>query len=214
MALDFSGLKMMSGLLISDISAYRGERCLFEHLSLRLEAGEILQVLGPNGAGKSTLLKILVGLRSPDKGSVSWNSQTLYTVLEEYQSDLSYLGHRLGLKHSLSVLENLTLSAADPHEIPAIINRMGLKASQSLPIAALSRGQQQRTALARVLLARKKLWILDEPFAALDQAGFDLMQALIEQRRVSGGTIILSSHRALALNVGLKTLRLQGVEDV
>ena len=198
---------------VTQLSATRASRCLFQNLSFKVEAGEVLQILGPNGVGKSTLLKILAGLRASDAGVVSWNGQAVSEELSDYQAQLAYLGHRLGLKLNFSIDENLSCSAIFPSERASILNFLALDPYHDSLIAHLSQGQKQRVALTRVCLSNKKIWILDEPFAALDQSGFELFQDLMQQHLLKGGLIILSSHRPLEFKEGVQTIYLEKLND-
>lgn len=202
----------LTGLVVNHLASQRGGHSLFQALDFELKFGEVLQILGQNGVGKSTLLKILTGLRAPDQGSVRWQRQNILDSLEDYQAQLSYLGHHLGLKAHLTVLENL--HEFELPEIQKVLAAFSLTKQQHVFISTLSQGQKQRVALARVILSRKKLWILDEPFAALDQVGFELMQNFIKQHISMGGCVVLSSHRPLEFDQQLKTLHLERIENV
>ncbi len=195
-------------LSLNDLSAYRADRNLFQSLNCQLSSGAALQILGSNGSGKSTLLKIIAGLRQPDSGSIDWQGEAIALQLAEYQVQIAYLGHRLGLKLSLSVLENLVSCGISRAEILVMLKAFGLEQYSAALVAHLSQGQKQRLALLRVYLSNKKIWILDEPFAALDQASFEYMQNILQQHLQQGGLFILSSHRALLFSAGVQTIHL------
>lgn len=193
----------------------RGEAALFENLSFSLNAGEALQVAGSNGTGKTSLLRIVAGLTLPDEGEVFWRGDSITARRAEFHGQLAYLGHHLGLKAELTVVENLRVIAGI-HGIPAaapdldeVLDRVRLDHRADLPVRALSAGQRQRVALARMLLLNAVLWIMDEPFTALDAAGVTLVKALAEAHLERGGLVILTSHQAVTLGAGLRKLELQ-----
>lgn len=197
-----------------ELECIRGERLLFRALGLRLRPGEILFIEGPNGSGKTSLLRILAGLSQPDDGQVLWCGQPIRSRRPEYHTELIYLGHAAGLKAELSPLENLRLwltLAALPSRadgIQAALAELGLAGYEDSPTRALSAGQRQRTALARLLLSPARLWILDEPFTALDVAGIDRVRALLETHASHGGMAVLTSHQPVTLSGTMRTLAL------
>ena len=187
------------------ITCVRGERELFSNLSLQLSPGECLHIRGENGVGKTSLLRLLSGLASPESGEVFWNGIAIKQEASEYHSKLLFLGHRDALKEDLTALENLLMYAAiDDLQIPAeealaSLWKFGLKGREDLPVHYLSAGQKKRVLMARMLTRRAQVWILDEPFNALDaQAGYEL-QSLIGSHLVSGGLVVLTSHQPLAI---------------
>lgn len=196
------------------LACARGEARLFEDLDFALDAGEALQVQGANGAGKTSLLRILSGLTLPDEGEVYWRGKNIALHRPEFHAQLAYLGHLLGLKAELTVTENLRIAtgmqglAGSASRIVEVLNKVDLDHRADLPVRALSAGQRQRVALARLLLLNAVLWVLDEPFTALDAAGVLLVRALAEQHLEQGGLVILTSHQAVTLGVGLRKLEL------
>jgi heme exporter protein A len=187
------------------ITCVRGERELFSNLSLQLSPGECLHIRGENGVGKTSLLRLLSGLASPESGEVFWNGIAIKQEASEYHSKLLFLGHRDALKEDLTALENLLMYAAiDDLQIPAeealaSLWKFGLKGREDLPVHYLSAGQKKRVLMARMLTRRAQVWILDEPFNALDtQAGYEL-QSLIGSHLASGGLVVLTSHQPLAI---------------
>ena len=196
------------------LSCVRGEASLFEDLSFSLNAGEALQVAGANGTGKTSLLRIVAGLTLPEEGEVFWRGESIATRRAEFHGQLAYLGHHLGLKAELTVVENLRVIAGI-HGVPAaapgvaeVLDRIRLDHRADLPVRALSAGQRQRAALARMLLLNAVLWILDEPFTALDMAGVALVKALADSHLERGGLVILTSHQAVTLGADLRKLEL------
>ncbi len=182
------------------LSAFRGERQLFTDMDLALAGGEFLHVHGPNGSGKTTLMRILCGLTLPDAGEVRWRGRPIRECAPEYRRELLYVGHANGVKLELTALENLRFQralGAQPTDVAleAVLARLQLEGFEETPARALSAGQQRRVALARLLACRARLWVLDEPFAALDRAGQDMLEALLDEHLGGGGLAVLSSHQ-------------------
>jgi heme exporter protein A len=197
-----------------DLSCYRGEVCLFENLGFELSAGEALQVEGANGAGKTSLLRIIAGMTPPDEGDVLWRGESIQDRRSDFNAQLAYLGHHLGLKHELTVEENLRASvviqgAADSlGRLTDILRQVGLSERADLPVRVLSAGQKQRVALARMLLIGAVLWVLDEPFTALDAGGIGLISDLVGHHLDRGGLAVMTSHQAIPLGSRLRRLEL------
>lgn len=184
---------------VHGLACIRGERLLFRDLSFRVEAGSILWVSGGNGCGKTSLLRLLCGLARPEAGKVCWNGQDIRGEREEYLRDLVYLGHLNALKDDLSAEENLAFSlgrAAGDEALRDALAQRGLAACLGLATRVLSQGQKRRVALARLALCgAQRLWILDEPFAALDTAAVTALAQSIAAHARSGGIIVLTSHQ-------------------
>lgn len=198
-----------------DLECIRGDRRLFHGLTLHLAPGELLHVHGRNGSGKSTLLRALCGLFTPTRGEVLWNGSSITSLREEFSREVLYLGHKAAIKDDLSALENLRIaSTLDGHSLAEeqawqALEQMGLRGFEDLPSKHLSQGQKRRVALARLLVSRARLWILDEPFSALDSAAVTELQAVIGSHLASGGMVILTTHQEVALTQGeVKQLRL------
>lgn len=194
-------------LCVSGLACSRGGKTLFSDLSFELRAGQLLRISGSNGAGKSSLLRILCGLLSASSGSVSWNNASIRADRDEFNRQLIYLGHTPALKGDLTAEENLVASGNLSGDL--ITNEMARTALVASGLGHLagkmartfSQGQKQRVALARLHLARHKpLWLLDEPFNALDQAANESLQTLVRDHLASGGMVALSSHQAVALD--------------
>ena len=177
---------------------------LFENLALRLASGDMLQISGPNGSGKTSLLRLLAGLMQPTSGEVLLNGQPLNSQRPELAHNLLWIGHAAGIKGLLTAEENLTWLCAlhQPVEREAIwqaLAAVGLRGFEDVPCHTLSAGQQRRVALARLYLAGPPLWILDEPFTALDKQGVAQLEAHLAAHCEAGGTVVLTTHHSLTL---------------
>jgi heme exporter protein A len=197
-----------------DLACLRGDRLLFRRLGFTLSAGELLRVAGPNGSGKTSLLRILSGLASAEAGSLQWRGQDTRSEREAWHAELIYLGHAPALNELLTPLENLRFAAAaegtgaTEHDCHAALTRIGLARQLGLPCKVLSQGQRRRVALARLLLPRRRaVWILDEPFAALDVAAVAELSAQISAHAAAGGMAIFTTHQEAGL--AARTLDLQ-----
>lgn len=195
-------------LQVEKLECRRGDRLLFRDLDCTIDAGTLLHVRGPNGSGKTTLLRTLCGLFSPDQGAIRWRGEPIHTLAEDFRRELLYLGHLNGIKGDLTALENLRLAATLAGDRVATgalwtaLERIGLRGFEDLPTRMLSQGQKKRVALARLVLSRCPLWVLDEPFTALDLDAVDLLQALIAAQVAAGGITVLTTHQAVALTSG------------
>ena len=183
---------------VRDLACEREDARLFQHLSFQLTGGELLQIAGPNGVGKTSLLRLLCGLSHPAAGAIHWSGQSLHS--SDYLQQMVYLGHQNGLKPALNALENLRwwlrLRGDNPHDdaLFAVLARVGLCGYERLPCYSLSAGQQRRVALARLLIAKARLWILDEPFNALDVAATQELIGWLREFVAGGGAVIYTSH--------------------
>jgi heme exporter protein A len=190
------------------LTCVRGDRPLFRGVELRVSAGEWLHVRGANGAGKTSLLRLLAGLSRPESGEVRWQGEPVARADQAYRRALMYLGHHAALKDDLSALENLQLAAAlDGSALPeqeamAALRRFGLQGREDLPVRFLSAGQKRRALLARLAARKAPLWILDEPFAALDAKAMDMLAELVAAHLANRGMAVITSHQALPLAAG------------
>ena len=186
---------------IVDLSCARGDRPLFAGLDVSLGAGELLHIIGSNGSGKTTLLRTLCGLSRPAAGEIRWSGTPIRSLGDEYRQDFAYLGHQDGVQGELTPAENLRALACLANRVSGsdmvsgALERMGLAAHLSFPTKILSQGQKRRLALARLLVLEKPLWILDEPFTALDVRSCRLMTELLSEQLARGGIVLLSSHQ-------------------
>jgi len=186
------------------LSSIRGGRVLFENLNFAVSAGQLWQVSGPNGAGKSSLLRILTGLLEPSEGVVYFAGQPLSKNWSEYCQQLLFIGHKAAVKGELSALENFhwqqQLSAGQNVDAWDLLEKLGLLGLEDELTTRLSAGQQRRVALTRLWATKASLWILDEPFTALDVQGIALLQQRFVEHLENGGTIIFTSHQSLTLS--------------
>jgi heme exporter protein A len=195
-------------LQVAQLECRRGDRLLFSGLDFTVEPGTLLHVRGRNGSGKTTLLRTLCGLYTQDQGEVRWRGEPTRTLAEDYRRDLLYFGHLNGIKGDLTGVENLRLAAtldadrADLGAVWAALGRIGLTGFEDLPTRMLSQGQKKRVALARLILSRAPLWVLDEPFTALDTDAVDLLQGLIADHVAQGGLVVLTTHQEVPLTSG------------
>jgi heme exporter protein A len=192
-------------LCVAGLCSVRGDRQLFQGLDVRVGTGEILLVEGRNGSGKTTLLRMFCGLIEPSGGQILWRGEPIRQLAEEYTRELLYIGHRPGVKDDLSPVENLriaaTLDGVDIDEAAAwqALARIGLQGFEDLPTRYLSQGQKRRVALARLLVSTAKIWILDEPFVALDVSAVEELQGVIREHVAGGGIVILTTHQSVGL---------------
>ena len=198
-----------------DLEVMRGDRRLFTGLNFSVDIGTLLHVEGHNGSGKTTLLRVLCGLMQPGDGEVRWRGGDIRSLREEYCKEVLYFGHLNGIKNDLSGIENLRVSATldgDEVEEEALweaLKRMGLAGFEDLPTKVLSQGQKKRVALARLMLSRASIWVLDEPFTALDVKAVAFLEGLIADHVARGGVAIITTHQEVALTSGtVERLRL------
>ena len=190
------------------LECQRGERRLFAGLSFRLRAGELLYLQGKNGAGKTSLLRMVIGLLPPESGELRWAGKPIHTQSDEYRASLCYLGHLNAIKEELTPLENLLgsaqLAGSPLTEDDALdaLEQVGLAGREDLACKYLSQGQKRRVALARLVKEKRPLWVLDEPFVALDVAAVDWLAHLISAHLQRGGMAMMTTHQAVTIPAG------------
>lgn len=187
-----------------DLSCERDDRLLINSLNLDIEAGAIYQLEGPNGSGKTTLLRVLCGLSSSYTGEILWCGEGMARARADYLSQLLFVGHSAGVKAALTPRENLhwyaALNQCDTNTIEQALSQVGLRGFEDSPCFNLSAGQQRRVSLARLFLQQAKLWILDEPFTAIDKHGVAELEGWIEQHALQGGSVLLTTHHELHID--------------
>ncbi len=193
---------------VSNLECVRGERSLFAGVSFRLDAGEMLSLQGGNGSGKTSLLRILCGLAQPAAGEIRWRGEPTGALGEDFRRELCYLGHHNAIKEELTPLENLLAAAhladEDLDEGAALdaLELVGLAGREELACRYLSQGQKRRVALARLVNERRPLWVLDEPYVALDAAAIELVAGLIGAHLQRGGLAVLTTHQPVNIVAG------------
>jgi heme exporter protein A len=202
-------------LTADNLVGVRGERLLFEKLNFKLSSGSVLYLQGANGSGKTTLLRIICGLSKPYEGAVNWCGENINSLAEDYHKHVLYIGHLPGIKEDLTALENLrfslVLSGVEVSEDKAaeVLKELGLANGLNLPTRMLSQGQKRRVALARLWLQDLPIWILDEPFTALDANATDMLKQKIEAFANEGGIVVMTTHQEVTLSVaGFQQLNL------
>lgn len=189
----------------SGLFCERGDRQLLNGLSFSLESGQLLHIRGANGAGKTSLLRIIAGLLLPTEGEVLWSGKPIKQQREEYHQDLLYLGHLDGVKGDLTAIENLRIDSqlqaanATDEEMWSALGKIGLAGFEEVFTKQLSQGQHRRVGLCRLLLSKAKLWVLDEPFNALDVKAVKMLADLIEAHLGAGGMVMLTTHQDVPL---------------
>jgi heme exporter protein A len=187
------------------LECIRDDRMLFSGLDFTLGSGQTLLLEGRNGSGKTSLLRILCGIRLPETGTLTWCGEDISSLGPLYHEHIAYVGHRDGLKLDLSPVENLVMARGLGRPNPDIrpedaLQRVDLYGFEDIPVRNLSAGQQRRLALARLLVTRSQLWILDEPFTSLDVHGIELAEELFLEHVSMGGMLAMTSHHAVNLD--------------
>lgn len=204
----------MSELLkVNQLYCERDDRVLFSQLCFSLSAGEIVQIEGQNGSGKTTLLRILCGLMRNYEGEIFWRGEPVERVRDQFCRDLLYFGHQAGVKAVLTPEENLRWYAAlqpgiAADEIESALAKVGLRGYEDVPCHSLSAGQNRRVSLARLYLSRAPLWILDEPFTAIDRQGVAAKEQLLLEHAKRGGSVILTTHHELGIEGPVRKINL------
>lgn len=188
---------------VIDLTCHRGDRPLFRGLSFSLKPGALLHVRGENGAGKTTLLRTLCGLTQPIAGEIRWQGLSIREQFESYRERLCYIGHGNAIHGDLSPIENLQfeacLAGGDRVACQPALAALGLGRVANLPSKLLSQGQKRRVALTRLSILKGTLWVLDEPFAALDTRAMERLREVLTRHLDRGGICLLTSHQEVAI---------------
>lgn len=198
----------------------RDDRVLFQQLSFSILPGQIVQIEGPNGSGKTTLIRILCGLSMDYEGDLFWREKPMSASREQFCQEHVYFGHLTGVKAPMTAVENLRWMSrcrgsslagqALKDAIDQSLQKVGLHGFEDAPVYTLSAGQKRRVALARLFLESVPLWVLDEPFTAIDKGGVAELEVIIEQHARQGGAVILTTHHDLTIDPSLlKTVNLE-----
>lgn len=192
---------------VRDLECARGGRSLFSGVGFALSGGELLRVRGANGSGKTTLLRTVAGLTRAERGTVLWGGTDVAASGDEFRGRLAFLGHQPALKDELTAAENVRYAAwlagtpGSGQEVGEALARVGLRGRANLPARFLSQGQRRRVALARLALSgRLPLWILDEPFTALDTDAVGMLRGLLAEHLRAGGEVVLTTHQETELD--------------
>lgn len=193
---------------VRDLELERGERLLFTGLHFDVPAGTVVRLAGANGTGKTSLLRLLTGLMQPDAGEICYRGRSIAKLKEDYYKDLVYIGHMNGVKDDLSAIENVRICArmgniiATDDVLVDALSRVGLSDFVEHTTGELSQGQRRRVALARLFVSSDKpVWILDEPFTALDVASVTNLSRAIADHVKGGGIVIYTTHQECPIDV-------------
>lgn len=189
-------------LKVENLGCERNEKQLFSGMSFELEQGDLIQIDGSNGSGKTTLLRMVSGLLPIDEGMIYWNGHPMHKNRQEYMAELSFVGHKNGIKDELTVVENLNMDRTLSGKPSAVtvasaLQRLGIAHCQQQLCRQLSAGQRQRVSLSRLLISDTRLWVLDEPLTALDHNAQEIVRDMIVEHVESGGMALVTSHQSI-----------------
>lgn len=184
-----------------ELACHRGGRDVFENLTFALDGGDALLVTGPNGSGKSSLLRILAGLLKPSAGALFFQGKEIAEDISDYQRHLCYVGHAEALKPVLTARENLAFwnRAGSGEAVTSALVAVALSSLQDTPVRLLSQGQKRRLALARLVVAKSVVWLLDEPTVGLDSESLGAIESKLADHRAAGGIVVVSTHGRIKL---------------
>jgi heme exporter protein A len=190
---------------VNNLQCVRRDNILFQGLSFNLESGGLLQIDGINGSGKSSLLQMCVGLIQATEGNICWNDKNISDCRYQFQSEMTYFGHTNGVKAGLTALENMKVMHAlsgskTKVDYSQILKQIGLEKMEDVMLSRMSAGQKRRVGLSRIFMAVSKLWLLDEPFNALDKNGKKIIEKLIVEHCKTGGMVIFATHQTMEID--------------
>ncbi len=203
-------------LKVNKLYCERDERVLFQDLDFSVTEGEVWQIQGSNGSGKTTLLRILCGLNDEFSGEIHWRGKQQRQARQEFNLEVFFLGHAPAINKTLSPRENLSWFCAsrgleNTDQIKTVLHSFNLYGYEDMPCYLMSAGQQRRVSLARMLLSQAKLWIIDEPFTALDKQGVQELETLLSAHAQAGGSIILTTHHSLQMDYPIRVIDLDAM---
>ncbi len=190
-------------LQVNNLSFDYADLPLLEQVNFAVPVGKLLHLQGENGSGKTTLLKLISGLLSPSSGEIYFKGEAVERDLKAYQRQLCYIGHKLGISPALSPRQNVFF---DTHcgrrvmDFEESMYALSLQGLEDVPCYQLSAGQRRRVALVRLLMTNAQLWLLDEPFIALDTRTIDFLRETLLKHLEQGGAVVLTSHQSLPFN--------------
>jgi len=192
------------------LTLFRGERCLIKNLGFALNPGELLLLEGRNGSGKTSLLRAIAGLIELESGGIFWDGEPVQSNRQAFHGSLVWMAHRVGFKADLTLVENLKfeshLRAQSDEDLDEVLKRLDIDRLKRLPLRSLSAGQQRRVALARMLLSRVPLWLMDEPFTNLDREGRALVMKLTTEHLDRDGMCIMAAHQDIEIDGNVKKI--------
>jgi heme exporter protein A len=198
-------LNSVLSLSFSKLGCTKGGHQLFRDIDCEVSAGHWLYVTGANGVGKTSLLRMVCGLASVEAGQILWNGTPIQQQADLYRQDLCYLGHLNALQESMTVDENLRFTSAlgglapEREQRLQVLAHFGLRGRSQQLVRHLSQGQKRRVALSRLALSPARLWVLDEPYVAMDESGISLLADLIGAHLETGGLVVLTSHQKVPI---------------
>ena len=177
---------------LKGISVEKNDVCILEDINLEIKQGDFLNIYGSNGAGKTTLLKLLSGLTEPTDGEIKFNN-------DDFMDKVFILGHKNGIKLNLTVLENLQFISnnQDIKKIKSIIEKYELTSKMNILTKYLSHGQQKRVALMKAMINDYDIWLLDEPYSGLDQAGEEILDKILINHIKNSGAVVITNHKEI-----------------